>query len=169
MPNTYDAKYKQNARKSSNRRTFVCLQCVWKHPRKTPQSVFCAVFTVGWGQLQQRWMLFSYQTLLALTLPGDRGLDHSAATSYARLAVASSITTDMLDWPLWLCRHVCSRSIFFCPETDSRPPRSKRPAYSPSVIKILLASTFDNMCHKTGLEQVFTFHFLIHQGAGPGN
>ena len=56
-----------------------------------------------------------------------------------------------------------SPSIFFSPENDSRPPRSKAATYSESAIKILLASTFDNMCHKTGLRNhVFTFHFLIH-------
>ena len=57
-----------------------------------------------------------------------------------------------------------SPSIFFSPENDSRPPRSKAATYSESAIKILLASTFDKMCHKTGLEP--RFHISLSNTLG---
>ena len=128
-------------------------------------SMFCAIFTVSCDQLYQRWMCFSYRTSMLWHHRVTGPTRYTSTSSHARLTLASTISATLCSSGFSdSAAMFVSRSIFSSKKNDSRPLRSKAATYSESAIKILLASTFDNMCHKTGLEPCF--HISLFKASG---
>ena len=129
-------------------------------PYFSPQDALEPVLCHFHGELRPiipKMDVFQLSNITGFDIIGWRGpTRYTSTSSHARLTEASTITAPLCSSGLSdSAAMFVSPSIFFSPENDSRPPRWKAATYSESAIKILLASTFDNMCHKTGLEPCF--------------